>query len=78
MKYHPKACNCTNDACKYVLWGSQFGKQLTITQITNLLTKGKTREIKGFKSTKTSKKYDAALQLQADGSVSLMFNNKRK
>lgn len=78
MKYHPKACNCTNDACKYVLWGSQFGKQLTITQITDLLTKGKTREIKGFKSTKTSKKYDAALQLQADGSVSLMFNNKRK
>jgi len=78
MKYHPKACNCTNDACKYVLWGSQFGKQLTISQITDLLSKGKTREIKGFKSTKTNKKYDAALQLQADGSVSLLFNNKRK
>ncbi|EFN0763508.1 DNA topoisomerase 3 [Cronobacter sakazakii] len=78
MKYHPKACNCTNEACKFVLWGTQFGKALTITQISDLLSKGKTREIKGFKSAKTGKKYDAALQLQADGSVSLMFNNKRK
>ncbi|MFC7506449.1 topoisomerase C-terminal repeat-containing protein [Pantoea stewartii] len=58
--------------------GTQFGKTLTITQISDLLSKGKTREIKGFKSTKTGKKYDAALQLQSDGSVSLMFNNKRK
>ncbi|ELO21706.1 TraE-like protein [Salmonella enterica subsp. enterica serovar Enteritidis str. 648900 1-16] len=78
MKYHPKACNCTNEACKFVLWGTQFGKTLTITQISDLLSKGKTREIKGFKSAKSGKKYDAVLQLQADGSVSLMFNNKRK
>ncbi|ENU8987596.1 DNA topoisomerase [Salmonella enterica] len=78
MKYHPKACNCTNEACKFVLWGTQFGKTLTITQIFDLLSKGKTREIKGFKSAKSGKKYDAVLQLQADGSVSLMFNNKRK
>lgn len=78
MKYHPKACNCTNDSCKFVLWGVQYGKALTLTQITDLLSKGKTREIKGFKSTKTQKKYDAALQLQADGTVSLVFNNKRK
>jgi len=78
MRYHPIACNCTNEECKYVLWAKQFGKELTITQITDLLTKGKTREIKGFKSTKTNKKYDAALQLNADGTISLMFNNKSK
>lgn len=78
IKYHPKACNCSNESCKFVLWGTQFGKSLTITQLSDLLTKGKTREIKGFKSSKTGKKYDAALQLQTDGSVSLVFNNKRK
>jgi DNA topoisomerase-3 len=78
MKYGVKACNCTNDDCKYVLWNTQFGKSLTITQVTDLLTKGKTREIKGFKSTKTGKKYDTALQLEKDGSISLFFNNKRK
>lgn len=77
MKYGTKACNCTNENCKYVLWNSQFNKMLTITQITDLLAKGKTREIKGFKS-KAGKKFDAALQIEKDGSVSPVFNNKRK
>lgn len=78
MKYQAKACNCTNESCKYVLWNTHFGKALTITQITDLLTKGKTREIKGFKSFKTDKKFDAALQLEKDGSVSPIFTSKRK
>ncbi|WP_277973369.1 type IA DNA topoisomerase [Pantoea agglomerans] len=77
MKYGTKACNCTNENCKYVLWSTQFNKALTITQITDLLAKGKTREIKGFKN-KAGKKFDAALQIEKDGSVSPVFNNKRK
>lgn len=78
MKYHPKACNCTNEACKYTLWATQYGKTLTMVQLTDLLTKGKTRELKGFKSTKKDTKYDAALELEKDGSVKLKFDNKGK
>lgn len=77
MKLNSKACNCSNESCKYVLWATQFNKALTITQITDLLSKGKTREIKGFKS-KAGKKFDAALQLEKDGSITPVFSNKRK
>ncbi|MGO4746757.1 DNA topoisomerase 3 [Serratia quinivorans] len=77
MKLNSKACNCSNENCKFVLWGSQFNKALTITQISDLLSKGKTREIKGFKS-KAGKKFDAALQLEKDGSITPVFSNKRK
>ncbi|PHM25085.1 type IA DNA topoisomerase [Xenorhabdus budapestensis] len=77
MKLNSKACNCSNENCKYVVWGTQFNKALTITQISDLLNKGKTRDIKGFK-TKAGKKFDAVLQLEKDGSITPVFNNKRK
>ncbi|ERT14906.1 type IA DNA topoisomerase [Photorhabdus temperata] len=77
MKLNSKACNCTNENCKFVVWGTQFNKALTIIQISDLLNKVKTREIKGFK-TKAGKKFDAALQLEKDGSITPVFSNKRK
>lgn len=78
MKYGKNACNCSNENCKYVLWGTQFGKKLTFSQVSDLLNKGKTREIKGFESKKTGKKYDAVLQLEKDGNITMHFTNKRK
>ncbi|WP_340621872.1 type IA DNA topoisomerase [Xenorhabdus siamensis] len=77
MELNSRACNCSNENCKYVVWGTQFNKALTVTQISDLLNKGKTREIKGFK-TKAGKKFDATLQLGKDGSITPVFNNKRK
>ncbi|CDL86648.1 type IA DNA topoisomerase [Xenorhabdus cabanillasii] len=77
MKLNSKACNCSNENCKYVVWGTQFNKTLTITQISDLLNKGKTREIKGFK-TKAGKKFDAILQLEKDGSIIPVFNNNKR
>lgn len=77
MKLSAKGCHCSNENCKYVLWMTQFNNTLTMTQISDLLIKGKTREMKGFKS-KAGKTFDAALQLEKDGSITLIFKNKRK
>uniref|UniRef100_A0A1A9Z2B8 DNA topoisomerase n=1 Tax=Glossina pallidipes TaxID=7398 RepID=A0A1A9Z2B8_GLOPL len=61
-------------ACTFRLWPQIAGKTLTTTQIETLLTKGKTRVIKGFKS-KAGKAFDAPLQLNVE--VLLWQSNPR-
>ncbi len=77
MKYHPKACNCTNEACKFVLWERNSVKHLRSPKFPTCFQRENARN-KGVQINQDWQKYDAALQLQSDGSVSLMFNNKRK
>ena len=55
----PKAWNC--DACKATIWKEIAGKKLTLNQAIALL-KGETLKLKGFKSKKTKKKFDASLK----------------
>lgn len=75
MKVSPKAYNCTK--CEFRLWGTQFNKELTTIQAMDLLTKGKTREIKGLKK-KDGGKFDAVLVLNRDGSITPVFQKKKK
>ncbi|ENM7456990.1 topoisomerase C-terminal repeat-containing protein, partial [Salmonella enterica subsp. enterica serovar Cerro] len=78
MKVSPKAYSCTNiPKCEFRLWGTQFNKELTMTQVVELLTKGKTREIKGLKK-KDGSKFDAVLTLNQDGSITPTFLKKKK
>ncbi|EFO6640476.1 DNA topoisomerase 3 [Salmonella enterica] len=78
MKVSPKAYSCTNiPKCEFRLWGTQFNKELTMTQVVDLLTKGKTREIKGLKK-KDGSKFDAVLTLNQDGSITPTFLKKKK
>lgn len=51
-------------SCKFVI-GSIAGKQLSLSQLKQLLTEGKTETIRGFKS-KAGKKFDACLTLTKD------------
>ena len=69
-----KAYGCSNwkNGCKFTIWGIIAGKKITDNQIKDLLTKGKTNKIKGFKSKKGSK-FDAYLKLLEDGSVKFEF-----
>ncbi|EHO4880185.1 DNA topoisomerase 3 [Escherichia coli] len=76
MKISPKAYNCSNERCGFRLWGTQFGKELTLAQATDLLMKGHTREIKGLKK-KDGAKFDAVLNLNRDGSVVPTFKKKK-
>lgn len=60
--------------CTFKLWPQISGKTLTSTQLEALLTKGKTATLKGFKSQGgKGKAFDAALRLDAQGKVQMVF-----
>jgi DNA topoisomerase-3 len=60
VRFYPKAVKCTNANCGLTVFRSRSERELTEKQITDLLTKGKTGIIKGFKS-KAGKSFDAAI-----------------
>ena len=61
----PKAYGCSRwrEGCSFTIWKRIAGKTITSTQAQQLLDHKKTRKLKGFKSKKTGKKFDAALAL---------------
>lgn len=56
-----KACNCTG--CKFKIWLEFRGKKLTQKQIETIISKGKSGEIKGFKSKKIDSTYSMFVTL---------------
>lgn len=66
--------------CGFRMFKSAFGKRLTDSQISQLLTAGRTKSaVKGLKSKKTGKTFEAQLVLDKDtGSIKPEFQNKRK
>ena len=58
--FYPKVAKCSNVDCSVTIFRNKSDKQLTDKQITELVTTGKTRLIKGFKS-KNGKVFDASL-----------------
>ena len=56
-----KACNCTG--CKFRIWLEYRGKKLTQKQIETIISKGKSGEIKGFKSKKNDTTYSMFITL---------------
>jgi DNA topoisomerase-3 len=63
--------------CDFVIWKQVSGKRLSENQARQLLTKGRTGQMKGFKS-KAGKPYSAALRLDAEHRVKLEFANSNK
>jgi len=72
LLYKTKLLSCVNNNCDFVLWKKIAGKILSEKQIADLLSKGYTRKLKGFKN-KQGKKFDAALALGAAFKVSFQF-----
>jgi DNA topoisomerase-3 len=75
VREFPKSFGCTGykEGCKFVVWKEIVGKKITAKQARDLLTKGKTAKLKGFKSKKTGKEFAAVLVLGHDGKVSFGF-----
>ncbi|WGO82250.1 topoisomerase C-terminal repeat-containing protein [Arsenophonus apicola] len=69
----PKLFTCTG--CDFKIWSTVAEKKLTTKQVEALIQKGKTAEIKGFTSKKTSKPFSAILVLQdkTSGKVGFEF-----
>jgi DNA topoisomerase-3 len=73
---YPKSYGCSGyrEGCKFAIWKEIAKKKITAKQASDLLVKGKTGELKGFKS-KAGKDFQAILVLRPDGKVSFAFVN---
>ncbi len=77
-----KVAKCNDESCGLIVFRNKSGKDLTDGQLKDLLTKGKTGVIKGFKS-KENKPFDAAVVFDAEYKTVFSFptkmgNNKKR
>lgn len=70
-----KIAKCNNESCGLTVFRNKSGKDLTDGQLKELLTKGKTGTIKGFKS-KENKPFDAAVTFDAAYKTGFSFPPK--
>jgi len=77
VRYYPKVVKCSDPNCGLIVFRTVSEKQLSEQHITELLTKGKTGVIKGFKS-KTGKTFDAALKFDENYHVTFEFSKHSK
>lgn len=75
MYLSDKVCKCDN--CNIVIFREIAHKKLSETNIKQLLLKGETGIIKGFKSKKGTS-FDAKLKLDSANKISFIFENKKK
>ena len=69
---------CEDSSCRFIIWKTISGKTLSSAQVSDLISKGKTKIIKGFK-TKENKSFDAKLKLKKDnnGNFSVVFDTEK-
>ena len=72
VRFYPKVVKCADENCGLVIFRSKSDKELSDKQIMDLLTKGKTAVIKGFKS-KAGKTFDAGLKFDENYQVEFDF-----
>lgn len=72
---YQKVAKCNNEDCGLTIFRNKSGKDLTDGQLKDLLTKGKTGVIKGFKS-KAEKPFDAALTFDSEFKTVFSFPPK--
>ena len=70
--FFPKVAKCRNEDCGLTVFRSIAKKELTDSQLTDLLTKGKTPLIKGFKS-KADKPFEAYVTFDVDYKTKFEF-----
>ena len=70
-------CSAWKTGCKFAIWKTVSGKRVSAAQAKQLLEKGRTGQLKGFKS-KAGRPYSAALVLDAEHKVKLEFEGAGK
>jgi DNA topoisomerase-3 len=71
-------CSRFKEGCNFSIWGEINGKKLTAEHIDQLVTKGRTGLIKGFKKKDGTSTYDACLVLTDDFKLRLEFESHAK
>lgn len=74
--FFDKVAKCADVDCNFTLFRNKGGKVLTDKQIVELVTKGRTSLVKGFKN-REGKSFDAALVLNPDFTVGYSFPDKK-
>lgn len=77
MQFFSKVVRCDNSHCGLPLFRQKAGRQLSDAEITDLLLKGKTELLKGFKN-KQGKNFDAMVGFDADFNTRFIFPEKKK
>jgi DNA topoisomerase-3 len=75
VRFYPKVAKCMDANCGLIVFRTISEKQLSDKQITELLIKRKTSEIKGFKN-KNGKSFNAPLKFDDDFRVIFDFPKK--
>ena len=71
-----KVAKCADVDCGFTLFRNKGGKELTDKQIVELITKGRTSLIKGFRN-RDGKSFDAALVLNPDFTTGYSFPDRK-
>lgn len=74
---YPKVAKCNSEACGLTVFRNKSGKNLTDKQMKELLLKGETELIKGFKG-KDNKSFDAVITFDSSYNVVFRFNNSQR
>ena len=77
IRIFDKVANCSNEKCDFHIFRTVAGRKLTNSELTDLILKGQTRELSGFKG-KDGKPFKAKLKRDDKGSVCFVFNQKKK
>lgn len=71
-------CSNYKKGCKFSIPFELCGKKLTQNQINMLISSQRTNIIKGFKSSKTGKEFDASLKINEQGKLEFIFPTRKK
>lgn len=74
---YPKIAKCQNKDCNFHVFRAVCGVTLSDSQFIDLITKQRTAVLKGLKS-KAGKSFAAQLVLQADGTTTFEFEQRKK
>ena len=76
MQFFGKVVRCSNKECGMPVFKQVAGKLLTDADVTDLLTKGKTKMLNGFTS-KQGKTFSAAIVFDEDFNTKFVFAEKK-
>ena len=76
IRFFDKVANCSNEGCNFHIFRTILGKKLTNSELTDLIIKGQTRELSGFKC-KDGKPFKAKLKRDDKGGIAFVFSQKK-
>ena len=76
IRFFDKVANCSNEGCNFHIFRTILGKKLTNSELTDLIIKGQTRELSGFKC-KDGKPFKARLRRDDKGGIAFVFSQKK-